>query len=89
MVPESNLPPQYLQALEEVAPSGTTLVQLEEEDARLTKYAVVRLTGRSPGGEPRYEDVVDLLRRELSRQIGIRRYLDQLRQFTHIEIRDP
>lgn len=90
LLPEPNLPPGYATALTGV-PAGqiAPLVVLEEEDATRTRYAVVRVNARTPGGEPRFEDVVEDIRRALSRRIGIRRYLDSLRQATHVEVRDP
>lgn len=89
-IPEPNLPPPYAAALQNLEPGRVgPLVELTDDDPRQTKYAIVRLTTRTAGGEPRYEDVVDMLRRELSRQIGVRRYLDRLRASTHIEIREP
>lgn len=89
-VPESNLPANYLEALANLGPGQVApLVPMEDADPRHTKYAIIRLTARTPGGEPRFEDVQDLLRRELSRQIGVRRYLDGLRASTHVEVREP
>lgn len=89
-VPESNLPPSYLEALANLGPGQVSpLVTMEDPDPRQNKYAILRLNTRTPGGEPRFEDVQDLLRRELSRQIGVRRYLDGLRAFTYVEVREP
>jgi hypothetical protein len=33
--------------------------------------------------------VVEDIRRTLSRRIGIRRYIDRLREATYVEVRDP
>jgi peptidyl-prolyl cis-trans isomerase SurA len=89
-ITESNLPQPYLEALEGVRPGEVApVVVLPDADPAQSRYAVVRLTNRTPGGEPRFEDVVGLLRGELARQIGVRRYLDTLRNSTYIEIREP
>jgi parvulin-like peptidyl-prolyl isomerase len=90
LMPQTNLPPAYLTAIENVEPGQLApLITLPEADSTRTKYAVVRVTARTPGGEPRYEDVVEDIRRTLSRRIGIRRYIDKLRQATYVEVRDP
>lgn len=89
-VPEPNLPAGYLEGLRGVAAGALApLVVLPEQDSTRTRYAIVQVTSRSPAGEPRYEDVVEEIRRALSRRIGIRRYIDGLRAATHVEVRDP
>lgn len=90
-MPQTNLPPAYAEVLAS-APLGQVapLVTLADPDQPTrTRYAIVRLTARSPGGEPRFEDVVEDLRRTLSRRIGVRRYIDRLREATYIEVREP
>jgi peptidyl-prolyl cis-trans isomerase SurA len=90
LLPQTNLPQVYLTAIGNVEPGQLApLITLPEADSTRTKYAVVRVTARTPGGEPRYEDVVEEIRRTLSRRIGIRRYIDKLRQATYVEVRDP
>jgi len=89
-IPEPNLPAGYLQSLEGVASGALApLVVLSEDDATRTRYAVVEVIARAPAGEPRYEDVVEEIRRALARRIGIRRFIDGLRAATHVEVRDP
>lgn len=89
-IPETSIPAPYLSAMSAVEVGQLTpLIALPDADSTRTKYAIVQVTARTPGGEPRYEDVVDDLRRSLSRRIGIRRYLDKLREATYIEVRDP
>lgn len=89
-LPETNIPGPYAAALTGVTPGQlAALVTLADENPTRTKYAIVQVTARTPGGEPRYEDVVDELRRQLSRRIGIRRYIDQLRAGAYVEVREP
>lgn len=89
LIPQTNLPPPYLAALTSTEPGRIApLITLPEADSARTKYAIVRVMARTPGGEPRFEDVVEDIRRTLSRRIGIRRYIDKLRQSTHVEVRD-
>lgn len=90
LIPETNIPGPYKTAMESVeAGQLAPLITLPAEDSTRTKYAIVQVTAKTPGGEPRYEDVVEDLRRTLARRIGIRRYIDKLREATHIEVRDP
>jgi parvulin-like peptidyl-prolyl isomerase len=90
MIPQTSIPAPYLAALNGVEPGQLTpLVTLPDPDSTRTKYAIVQLTARSPGGEPTYEDVKEDIRRTLSRRIGIRRYLDKLRAATHVEVLEP
>ncbi|MCL4865712.1 MAG: peptidylprolyl isomerase [Gemmatimonadales bacterium] len=89
-IPETNIPAPYKTAMSSVeAGQLAPLITLPAEDSTRTKYAIVQVTAKTPGGEPRYEDVEGDLRRTLARRIGIRRYIDKLREATHIEVREP
>ncbi len=48
---------------------------------------MVQVIGRRPEGDIRYEDVKDRIREQLGQQLAIRRYLDQLRQSTYVDVR--
>jgi hypothetical protein len=90
MIPQTSIPAPYMAALNGVEPGQLApLITLPDPDSTRTKYAIVQLTARSPGGEPTYEDVKEDIRRTLSRRIGIRRYLDKLRSATHVEVLEP
>jgi len=87
---ETNIPAPYATSLTGATPGQLVpLVTLPDETATRSKYAIVLVTARTPGGEPRYEDVVDEIRRQLARRIGIRRYIDQLRAGSYVEVREP
>jgi hypothetical protein len=51
------------------------------------QFVVLQVTDRRPEGEIRYEDVRDRIRDQLGQQLAIRRYLDNLRRSTYVEIR--
>jgi hypothetical protein len=48
---------------------------------------VLQVTGRRPPGDIRYEDVRDRIRDQLGQQLAIRRYIDELRRTTYVDIR--
>jgi peptidyl-prolyl cis-trans isomerase SurA len=87
-VPITKLPPAYAQA---IGTSGEgaiiTPFALEGAAGARIKYAVVLITARRPEGDVRYEDVRDKVRQQLGDQLGVRRYLDQLRKKAYVEIR--
>jgi len=51
------------------------------------KYVVLQVLSRRPEGPIGYSDVKDQIRKKLSEDLAIRRYLDHLRQSTYIDIR--
>ena len=51
------------------------------------QFVVLQVTGRRSQGEVRYEDVKDRIRQQLGQELAIRRYIDQLRKTTYVEIR--
>jgi peptidyl-prolyl cis-trans isomerase SurA len=83
----TKLPPAYAQA---IGTNGEGAViqpfALGGAGSRV-KYAVVVITARRPEGDVRYEDVRDKVRQQLGDQLGVRRYLDQLRKKAYVEIR--
>ena len=50
------------------------------------QFVVLQVTGRRPQGDIRYEDVRDHIRDQFGQQLAIRRYLDELRKATYVEI---
>jgi hypothetical protein len=51
------------------------------------QFVVLQVTGRRPPGDIRYEDVRDRIRDQLGQQLAIRRYIDELRRTTYVDIR--
>jgi peptidyl-prolyl cis-trans isomerase SurA len=86
-IPADKLPDTYAKAIAE-ADSGTvvpvfTLKGAGERD----QFVVLQVTGRRSQGEIRYEDVKDRIRQQLGQELAIRRYIDQLRKSTYVEMR--
>nr|MBA3660003.1 peptidylprolyl isomerase [Gemmatimonadales bacterium] len=51
------------------------------------QFVVVQVTGRRPQGDIRFDDVRDRIRDQLGQQLAIRRYIDQLRKSTYVDVR--
>jgi peptidyl-prolyl cis-trans isomerase SurA len=87
-VPENQLPPEYKAAIG-VADSGQVIpvFQIRPEAGLRRKYVVLEVTGRRPEGTITYEDVKDQIRRRLSDDLSLRRYLERLRASTYVEVR--
>jgi peptidyl-prolyl cis-trans isomerase SurA len=83
----TQLPPAYQQALA-TADSGTvTPVFVLESPNNRSKYAVAYVTGRSAEGIVSFEDVREMIRNLLTKQLGEERYVQQLRQSSYVEVR--
>ncbi len=89
-MPADKLPPVYATALKDLPPGQVAaVIKLESPtDPLRSKFAAVRLTGREDAGDFKYEDLKDQLRQGLSQRLTIRRYLDQLRGASYVEVRD-
>lgn len=86
-VPVTKLPENYAKAMAE-ADSGTVLpVFTIQSGSGRDQFVVLQLTGRRPEGDVKYEDVRDRIREQLGQQLAIRRYLDQLRRSTYVDLR--
>ena len=86
-VPADKLPEAYAKAIAE-ADSGTVVPVFTLKGAGdRDQFAVVQVTGRRSQGEIRYEDVKDRIRAQLGQELAIRRYIDQLRKTTYVEMR--
>ena len=86
-VPADKLPETYAAAIAQ-ADSGTvvpvfTLTGTGDRE----QFVVLQVTGRRSQGDVRYEDVKDRIRQQLGQELAIRRYIDQLRKTTYVEIR--
>ncbi|MDX2194594.1 MAG: peptidylprolyl isomerase, partial [Gemmatimonadales bacterium] len=85
-VPADRLPPIYARPIGQTETGQVTPVVVLQQGDR-EKFAVVKVAERRAAGEIRYEDVKEQIRRRLSDQFSIRRYLDGLRRRTHVDIR--
>jgi peptidyl-prolyl cis-trans isomerase SurA len=86
-VPIDKLPEAYSKVIAK-ADSGTLLpVFTMPGSGGRDQFVVLQVTSRRPEGEIKFEDVRDRIREQLGQQLAIRRYLDQLRKSTYVEIR--
>jgi peptidyl-prolyl cis-trans isomerase SurA len=86
-VPADKLPETYAGAIAQ-ADSGTVVpVFTLKGTGDREQFVVLQVTGRRSQGDIRYEDVKDRIRQQLGQELAIRRYLDQLRKTTYVEIR--
>jgi peptidyl-prolyl cis-trans isomerase SurA len=86
-VPVTKLPESYAKAIGEAGAGTVVPVFTMPGSGGRDQYVVLEVTERRPEGEIKYEDVRDRIREQLSQQLAIRRYLDQLRRATYVEIR--
>ena len=88
-IPLDKLPPAYTQPLAN-ADSGTVVPPfvLPGPGGR-DKYAVVRVTRRRAQGDIQFDDVRDQIHQQLGQQLAIRRYIDDLRSRTYVDVRLP
>jgi peptidyl-prolyl cis-trans isomerase SurA len=86
-VPVDKMPEAYAKAIG-TADSGTVVpvFKLAGTGTR-DQFVVLQVTGRRPPGDIRYEDVRDRIRDQLGQQLAIRRYIDELRRTTYVDIR--
>jgi peptidyl-prolyl cis-trans isomerase SurA len=86
-VPADKLPEAYAKAIAD-ADSGAVVPLFTVKGAgERDQFVVLQVTGRRSQGEIRYEDVKDRIRQQLGQELAIRRYIDQLRKSTYVELR--
>jgi peptidyl-prolyl cis-trans isomerase SurA len=86
-VPADKLPEAYSKAVAG-ADSGTVVPVFTLKGAGdRDQFVVLQVTGRRPEGDVRYEDVKERIRQQLGQELAIRRYIDQLRKSTYVEMR--
>ncbi len=86
-VPVDKMPEAYAKAVGQ-ADSGTVVPVFKVPGAGTRdQFVVLQVTGRRPPGDIRYEDVRDRIRDQLGQQLAIRRYIDELRRTTYVDIR--
>ena len=86
-VPVDKVPEAYAKAIGQ-SDSGTVVPVFKVPGAGTRdQFVVLQVTGRRPPGDIRYEDVRDRIRDQLGQQLAIRRYIDELRRSTYVDIR--
>jgi peptidyl-prolyl cis-trans isomerase SurA len=81
------LPEAYTKAIAEADSGRVVPVFTVKGTGDREQFVVLQVTGRRSEGEIRYEDVKDRIRQQLGQELAIRRYIDQLRKTTYVEIR--
>ena len=83
----TKLAPEYQQLLSKDSTVGLKAVVEMSVGSRRPEFAVIEVTARQAEGPLTYEDVRERIRGDLSQQLGVEHYLDQLRRLTYIDIR--
>ena len=86
-VPLTELAPEYQQLLSADTTLGLKPVLALGATSTRPQFAVIDVTARQPAGEVSYDDVREQIRSQLSQQLGVQHYVDQLRRQTYIDIR--
>ena len=86
-VPADKLPEAYAKVVAGVDSGVVAPVFTLKGAGDRDQFVVLQVTGRRPEGEVRYEDVKERIRQQLGQELAIRRYIDQLRKSTYVEIR--
>lgn len=81
------LAPEYQQLLAKDSTVGLKPVVEMNATSRRPEFAVIEVTARQAEGPLTYDDVRERIRGDLSQQLGVEHYLDQLRRLTYIDIR--
>jgi peptidyl-prolyl cis-trans isomerase SurA len=86
-IPADKLPEAYAKVIAETDSGTVVPVFTIKGTGERDQFVVLQVTGRRSQGEIRYEDVKDRIRQQLGQELAIRRYIDQLRKSTYVEIR--
>lgn len=88
VVPLSQLPAPYPTILAE-ADSGDVppVLELPGIPGSFGKFVVIEVTGFTPEGDVRFEDVRDVIRQRLSQELSLSRFYDRLREASYVDIR--
>ncbi len=86
-VPADKLPEAYAKAIADADSGAVVPVFTVKGAGDREQFVVLQVTGRRSQGEIRYEDVKDRIRQQLGQELAIRRYIDQLRKTTYVEMR--
>jgi peptidyl-prolyl cis-trans isomerase SurA len=82
-IPVDRLPPLYEEAVRDV-PTGQLVGPLEMEGPTGSRWAVVRVTGRTEAGPYTLDDVRDSLRTRLQEQEMVEQLVEELRNEIHV-----
>lgn len=87
-VPVTQLPDEYKEGIG-AADSGQIVgpFVIRKEMGLRRKWVVLQLKSLRPEGAIRYEDVKEQIRKKLSDDLAVRRYLDRLRRATYVDIK--
>jgi peptidyl-prolyl cis-trans isomerase SurA len=87
-VPVTQLPDEYKEGIGS-ADSGQLVgpFVIRKEMGLRRKWVVLQLKSRRSEGAIRYEDVKEQIRKKLSDDLAVRRYLDRLRKATYVDVR--
>jgi peptidyl-prolyl cis-trans isomerase SurA len=86
-VPADKLPEAYAGPVANADSGAVVPVFTIKGPGERDQYVVLQVTNRRLQGEIRYEDVKDRIRQQLGQELAIRRYIDQLRKSTYVELR--
>jgi peptidyl-prolyl cis-trans isomerase SurA len=86
-VPLDKLPEPYSKVIGQADSGSVPPVLALPGDGGRQQFIVLKVTSRRPEGDIRFDDVKDKIRQQLGQQLAIRRYLDQLRASTYVDIR--
>ena len=86
-VPADKLPEAYAGVLADADSGAVVPVFTIKGPGDRDQFVVMQVTNRRSQGEVRYEDVKDRIRQQLGQELAIRRYIDQLRKTTYVEMR--
>ncbi|MBA3894530.1 MAG: peptidylprolyl isomerase [Gemmatimonadales bacterium] len=86
-VPADKLPESYAGPIADADSGAVVPVFTLKGAGDRDQFVVLQVTGRRSQGEIRYEDVKDRIRQQLGQELAIRRYIDQLRKTTYVEMR--
>jgi peptidyl-prolyl cis-trans isomerase SurA len=83
----TNLGPEYQQLFAADSTTGLKpVLELGATSAR-PQFVVLEVTARQAAGDLNFDDVKEQVRTQLSQELGVRHYIDQLRRQTYIDVR--
>jgi peptidyl-prolyl cis-trans isomerase SurA len=85
--PVTDLPPEYKELLATDTTLGLKPVVVGGAGTQRPKFTIVEVTARHAEGELTFDDVKQRIRASLGEQLAIRRYIDQLRRQTYVDVR--
>lgn len=85
--PVNELPSEYKELLATDTTLGLKPVIVVGRASTRPKFTIVEVTTRHAEGELTFDDVKQRIRQTLGEQLAIRRYIDQLRRQTYVDIR--